>query len=388
MTKATRKKADIGGKTDIFGDLSDAERVAEKSPETKIFYRLTERVARIQGLSEGAKIVHAELNFEAFGSNSCKAGQKTIAKSIGSDVKRVKVWMKELDRAGLIQIVRERMGYRYYLKPYYRWGDWIPLWSYVMKRGDVGPEYKIMLCYLFYRQGENDWCWPKQADIAKDLGMSIQKVQRILRRARANAEIQRRLFKRNRNQGNKYALTCGAKIGGGVFGSKCHPSKYPPTNNTIGAKSYFKGLRPKLRAGDLSASNSVPLLHTQLVFSRLAGCGVHEKVARKMAFEQLHPFESVDNAINNAQILRAQFWKRALDAGLQRPKFSVPGYVVNALNGARREGKIVGTTRLFREAGARTRALKLAKDRSANRKPLSDVEFEERRRAMIRSLGM
>ncbi len=380
--------ADILGKTDLSGDLDVDLALREKSTATVFFYKLTTRVARIQGLSEGAKAVHAMLNFEAFGSNSCKPGQKTIAKSIGSYVKSVKVWLRELERAEIIEIVRERMGYRYYLKPYYRWGDWIPLLSYVLRRRDVGQAYKIVLCYVFYRQGGNDWCWPEQEDMAKELGMTVQKVQRTLRWARAKAEIQRRLLKRNRNQGNKYALTLGAKIGGRVFGSKCHPSKCAPTNNTISAKTYFKALRANFHPGGLSASHSVPLLNTELVFERLICCGVDEKVARKMAFEQLHPFESVDNAINNAQILHAQKWKRSDDAGLPRQKFNVAGYVVAALNGARREGKIVGTTRLFREAGAMSQAIKVAKARSKNRKPRSEEEVKAWVIEQKRALGL
>ncbi|MBA7574852.1 hypothetical protein ES708_16667 [subsurface metagenome] len=124
------------------------------------------------------------------------------------------------------------------------------------------------------------------------------------------------------------------------------------------------------------------------MFERLAGCGVHEKVARPLAFDDKHPFESVVQAINNARLRREVVWKRSLDAGLPRPKFNVAGYVVAALNGARREGKVVGTTRLFREAGAMYRALKIAKARRGRWRPPSEAEFAARRRAAKRALGL
>ncbi|MBA7634864.1 hypothetical protein ES703_42462 [subsurface metagenome] len=201
-------------------------------------------------------------------------------------------------------------------------------------------------------------------------------------------EVQIRLRKRNRKQGNKYALTCGAVLGGRVFGLNPHTTECTYLYKKRRAKSYFKALRPDFGLRDLSASGSNDGFGPAAVFSRLVSVGVHEKVARPMAFEQLHPFESVVQVINNAQILRATVWQRSLDAGFERPKFSVPGYVVRALNGARSEGKVVGTTRLFREAGAMSRALKVAKARRGKHKPLSEAEFEARRRKAIRALGV
>jgi hypothetical protein len=304
------------------------------------------------------------------------------------DRETIQQWLTKLERFGLIRVVHERACCCYYLNPKYRAGGFIPLLAETMKRRNVGWVDKLLLCTMSYRQGENDYCWAMQKAQAEDLGLSVRTIQRALARMKARGEVQIRLRRRNRKQGNKYALTCGAVLGGRIFGAISHTTEYPHLYKKWKAKSYFKALRPEFLSGDLSARSSRDGFGVEAVFFELVNAGIHEKVARPLAFDDKHPFESVVQAINNAQILRAQFWKRSLDAGLPQPKFNLAGYVVRALNGARREGKKVGTTRLFREAGAMHRALKMAKARRGRWRPPSEAEFAARVRKAKRALGL
>ena len=382
------KIADVGGKSDINRVLPGGGTVAKKSLETVIYWPLFWTVAAICDLSSGAKILFAKLVFDAWGSSCCRVGVRLQAKSLGVDRGTIRRWLRELQCRGLIKIQYEEACCCYHLNPKCRVGAFIPLLAETMKRRDIGWSDKLVLCSLSYMQADNDCCWPKQKAIAGNLGLSVRTIQRALAAMKARGEVQIRLRGRNRKRGNKYALTCGAVLGGRIFGAISHTTKSPPLNKTWKAKSYLNALRAKLLPGDLSSSGLRDGFGPEAGYLELVNVGIHEKVARPLAFDDKHPFESIINAINNAQILRAQFWKRSIDAGFPREKFSVPGYVVNALNGARREGKIVGTTKLFRTAAAMSRAIKIAKARQGSWKPPSEAEFDRRRRAAKRALGL
>jgi len=388
MHRAARQKDDTGSQTEIIRALPGAGEVTKKSITTVPFWKLPWVVGVICDLSSGPKWLYAKLNFDAWGRSWCRVGVGSLGKTLGVDRVTIRQWLRELERFGLIRVVHERACCCYYLIPKYRVGGFIPLLGTVMKRRDVGWAYKLAMCSMSYKQAGNDWTWVMQKDLAADLGVSVRTIQRALAGMKERGEVQIRHRGWNRKKGNKYVLTCGAVLGGRVFGGDSHTTKYPHLYKKWKAKSYFKALRPEFLSGGLSASHSVPLSQTQLVFSELVCCGVHEKVAQPLAFVDKHPFESVVQAINNAQILRAQKWKRSLDAGLPQPKFNVPGYVVAALNGARREGKIVGTTRLFRKAAAMARALKIAKARRAKHPSPSEAEFANRVRKAKRALGL
>ena len=388
MSGLARKIADVGGKSKVSRGSVSAEQGAKKSSDTVRFYALPLVVPVICKVSSGAKGLYAKLNSDACGRSWCRVGVGSLANCLGTDNRSIRRWIRELVRCGLIRVGQERACCCYYLNPKYRVGVFIPLLAETMKRKDVGWADKLVMCWMSYRLAGNDYCWAKQKVPAEELGLSVRTIQRVLAGMKERGEVQIRLRRRNRKQGNKYALTCGAVLGGRVFGAISHTTKCTYLYKKWKAKSYFKALRAKFLPGDLSSRGSNGGFGPEAVFFELVNVGIHEKVARPLAFDDKHPFESVVQAINNAQILRAQFWKRSLDAGLPQPKFNLPGYVVRALNGACREGKVVGTTKLFRSAAAMSRALKIAKARRGRRKPLSEAEFDRRRRAAKRALGL
>lgn len=388
MPRAVKKKADRKGKSEVSRSISTDRSEANNSLDSITFWRLPWRVAAIRELSKGPKGLYAKLNTDATGRSWCRVGVRSLAKSLGVDKSTISEWIKKLESLGLIKVRHERACCRYYMIPRYRVGGFIPLLANVLKRRDVGWSYKILMCSLSYKLADNDSTWVDQKDLAEDLGISVRTVQRVLAGMKARCEVQIRLRGRNRKQGNKYALTCGALLGGRIFGAVSHTTKYPLLYKKWKAKSYLKALRANFHPDDLSASGSNGGFAAEAVFDQLVGCGIHEKVARPLAFVDKHPFESAVQAVNNAQILRAQKWKRCLDAGLPRQKFSVPGYVVNALNGARREGKIVGTTRLFRQAGDMYWTFKKAKAKRRQHPPPGPAEIAARVRKAKRALGV
>lgn len=365
--------------------------MGKKTPQKPIYYNLPFMVSMIRDLNPGTKGLFALLNFNAFRKHYCRMTISLMAYCLGTSTGTIRNQLAELKRVGLIKITKEEGRVKYYIMPQFRKGPSIPLLAVVMRRKpakNVSFSYKLLICLLSFGQASNEWMWEKQKELAADLGLSVRTIQRDLTAMKANAEVQIRLRRRYRINGNKYALTCGATIGGRIFSPVSHTTESTTLKKKMKAKSYLTTLRQKSLSGGLSQMGSPDEIEAEAVYSELAGCGIHEKVARAMAFDNKHPFESVVNAINNAKILRAAVWKRALEAGLPRPKFNVPGYVVNALNAARGEGKVIGTTKLFRQAGAEFRALELREARRGHWKPKSEAEFEKRRRAMIRSLGL
>jgi len=388
MPSKVQKKAYRKGKSDIPRRVLTEKQGANKSPKTVFWYPLPWMVAVICDLRSGPKWLYAKLNLDACGRSWCRVGVGSLAKTLGVDRVTIRGWARELERWGLIRVRHEREVCCYYLNPKYRVGGFIPLLAEAMKRRDVGWAYKLVLCSLSYKQAGNDYCWAMQKDLAADLGVSVRTIQRALAGMKARCEVQTRLRRRNRKQGNKYALTCGAVLGGRIFGGGSHTTKYPHLYKKWIDKSYFKALRAGILPGDLSSRSSNDGFGQEAVYLELVNAGIHEKVARPLAFDDKHPFESVVQAKNNAQILRAQKWKRCLDAGLPRQKFNIAGYVVNALNGVRREGKKVGTTKLFRATAARHSALKIAKARRGRWQPLSEAEFAARVRKAKRALGL
>ncbi|MBA7605257.1 hypothetical protein ES703_12387 [subsurface metagenome] len=388
MHSKARQKAVDDSKSEVSSSIITGNSGANKSPDSILFWQLPWSVAMICGLSSGAKCLFAKLNFDAWKSNCSRVGTHSQAKTFGVDRVTIRGWLRELEQRDLIKITYEWSCCCYYLDRKFRVGGFIPLLAETMKRRDVGWAYKLVLCSMSYRQAGNDYCWAMQKDLAEYLGLSLRTIQRIIADMKARGEVQIRLRRWNRKYGNKYALTCGAVLGGRIFGANSHTTKSPPLYKKWRLKSYFKALRAKFLSGDLSSRDSRDGFGPEAVFLELVNVGVHEKVARPLAFDDKHPFESVVNAKNNAQILRAAVFKRLDDAGLPRQGFNLAGYVVAALNGARSEGKKVGTTKLFREAGAMLRALKIAKARRGRWRPPSEAEFDRRRRAAKCALGL
>jgi len=386
MPSSARQKADTAGKTDISRSLTTGHSGENKSSKKATFWQLPWLVAAICDLSSGAKCLFAKMIFDARGSNCCRVGVRPQAKSLGVDRGTIRRWLRELECRGLTKIEREWACCCYHLDPKCRRGGFVPLLAETMKRRDVGWTYKLVMCSLSYMKADNDFCWPKQKDLAEVLGLSVRTTRRELARAKAKGEVQIGLRRMNRKGGNKYALTCGAVLGRRIFGVNPHRTESPPLYKKRIAKSYFKALRAKFPPGDLSASSSRDWFGPEAVYLLLANVPVAEKVARSLAFIDKHPFESADQAINNMRVNRAAVFERFEDAGLPQPEYNMAGYVINALNGARREGKKVGTTKLFRQTAAKHRAIKIAKARRGRYKQPSVAAFERRRQKLLEQI--
>ena len=107
----------------------------------------------------------------------------------------------------------------------------------------------------------------------------------------------------------------------------------------------------------------------------LIGQGVDLEVARSIVYDQNIPLASIEETIKNGLAKEEK-------AQRTRGKFVLEaGYIVKALNTARREGKIVGPTKPSKELTAKFFI------KSQKHAPLSEKEFEKRKRRNLAALS-
>lgn len=104
--------------------------------------------------------------------------------------------------------------------------------------------------------------------------------------------------------------------------------------------------------------------------------GVDEKVAQSIVYNQNTPLESIEEVIKNGLA-------KEIEAKRTGGRFRIEaGYIVAALNGARKEGKIVGPTKKSREFSKQLER----KEQIRNQKPLSQQEFEHKKKQDLKKL--
>ncbi len=360
----------------------------QKEQKTPISYPLHLTVSMIPGLSSGAKILFAVLRYRAFGGRFCKVGDRALARIMGVDRKQIRRWRRELEQRGLIKVTHDGWRTGYCLARIYTSGESIPMLAEVVEQKGIGWTHKLQKCLISYREGANDCTWEFQKQIAKDQGCSVRTTQRVLRAMKEARELQIRLRQRNRKQGNKYTLTLKAVHGGRIFGDNSHRTKCPHVNKKRSAKSCLDASRQRILKRDLSQAETKTEIWMEETYLELRSIRINEDEARWMAFDLGIPFESVAQAINNAYTLRASQCQSALKAGSQMPYFNVAGYVINATKAARRECKIIGTTKLFREAGKMYHKHRKAKTGGTQRKTMSAKAALRRKRKLVRQVEL
>ncbi len=374
--------------SDIITGQSGGDQEAKKSPKTVIFYRLPLVVSAIKGLSPGAKALFAVLFFRAYGGRSCRVGLRTLARLMAADRSSVRGWRKELADRRIIIVVHERELCNYFLAPKYRVGKSIPLLSEIMKRKGVSRSEKLLFSLLSYKEGSEERSWSKQWELARDLGCSLRTIRRGVKSIKSRCKAQIRVRRLNRKNGNTYTITLGAVKEGRIFGDNSHRTESPHINKKRKVGSVLEDLRQRLHGKILSKRPSPDPFGPWAVADLAIEAGINEKVARQLAFEDMQPYESFAQAMDNAEIKRAYVWQEAARQGKSQPYFNKAGYIVNALKGAKKEVKTIVTTRLYRRAAKELRKHKRQNIAAKNKKPMSKRTFERRRRKLIRSLGV
>ena len=129
-----------------------------------------------------------------------------------------------------------------------------------------------------------------------------------------------------------------------------------------------KELKQILEKSDLSLKDEQHIGLTLLVCR-----GVDEKVARSLVYKQKTPLSSIEEVVKNGLAKEDEAKRTGGDFRLE------PGYIVQALNQARSEGKVVNPTNLSKIFSEKLKRPKF--------KPLNPEEFEERKSRQIAALN-
>src|SRR5690348_10623829 len=74
------------------------------------FTQVPNFILTMTGITPGAKLVYALFLHYAWNKGRCFPGQETLAKDMGKSVSQVNSFVKELEKAELIEIIRRGLG--------------------------------------------------------------------------------------------------------------------------------------------------------------------------------------------------------------------------------------------------------------------------------------
>jgi biotin operon repressor len=361
------------------------------------FISIPGSIAVRKNLSATDKLVYGVLRYHQAGQAECWPSQAHVAQAIGCSVRAVGTSIKRLEAAGLVTIQRrfkQSNAYRVQLvqdPTYLRVPDSI-------LAADAPALHKLIMAALgFKARNEDSQAWPHQDTLATELGCSRSSIVRALNELEAAGKIQVKHRGGGRKRGNVYRLKAGFYSATVEHGRPETVSKVPnrKINNSEDSKrtGAVQGIPaaglspscrpaesppavPKPRFGDPPGVPGAPQERREQAVHRLVGHGVHRTVATAIVFDQHHPPDSVQAAIDNAILRQALHRAKGLD---RLKPFNLPGYIVGSLNRARKEAHVVKASTLLEQARARH-------EQRQAWSPLPADDFEERRRRCIEGL--
>lgn len=244
-------------------------------------------------------------------------------------------------------------------------GIWIPKRLWLAK--DLTLQEKVFLAEIDSLD-RGAGCYASNSYFAKFFGLSKKRVSFIInslcQKERVKSEI-------DTKAGNKRKLwVCPPKQGDPIPGNGDTPILgNGEQDNTDNNRENKEDNNKDFSLGKLSKADAQARAYDLLTEPHI---GVDPKVAHSIVYEQHIPPRSIEEAIKN---------------GLSKEKYEKgfvlqPGYIVAALNGARKEGKVVGPTkksRLFKKSIDQ-------QEKAKNQPRLTPKKFAEKKKNQIAAL--
>jgi len=243
-------------------------------------------------------------------------------------------------------------------------GIWIAKELWLGK--DLTLQEKVFIAEISSLDKGPKRCYASNGYFAEFFGLSRKRVSFII-----NSLCQKECIKSeiDTKAGNRRKLwVCPRKQGDPIPESGDTPiPENEEQDNTDNDRENKEDNNKDFSPGKLSKADDQDRVHHLLI-----QWGVKPKVAHSIVYEQHTPPQSIEETIKN---------------GIAREKYGKgfvlkPGYIVAALNGARKEGKIVGPTK-------KSRLFKKRMDQQKedeNRPPLTEKEFAKKKKKQITSL--
>jgi len=278
---------------------------------------------------------------------------ETIARNIRCSRQWAGRYVDEAKAAGYLEVDPNGKCHRYHVP---EWVKYLPkTWvkPSLVRDDGLSISEAVDLSDLKFRQGDNDATWPTIQERAEVLGVSYHTIARADTSLAALGYIQRRHRPWRRSSKNEYCLTCKGQEATGVF----EPKSARPKRNTLGQTIEEGNLvyANSVRNGSFRAQFGLSFSpdQDQEVHRLLRSIGTADSVARPMAFEQRYLLADVKQTLVNGALQGDDYCRRMRRLGLPAPRFNLAGYVIAALNGARRECHGVPPSKLARAVKAR-----------------------------------
>lgn len=358
------------------------------TPSTIRFISIPASVLSRKDLLPIDALLYGRLRFHQASKAECWPSLSHLAAGLHCDVRTIVASIKRLAAAELVEVlqIEGRTAYRVRIVKEARY---LRVTDAVLRRAGLSPLAKLVLAMIaFGIQGNEDrHAFARQDTMAAWLGCSRRSIIRAVESLTAAGLIEAR---RRGPRSNQYALTpqgeaaIVAKVAQQA-GKRC--DTFAPPYKKAENESFKElketpprslpsaGLSGCRLTGNTPRTKPASTPHEQAE-ERLKRVGVHPKVAAALVHVQHHPPASIEQAIDNALLSQASHRQKGLD---RLKPFSVAAYVVGTLNQARREAHLVKPSSILAKA-------KALHDQRKAWKPMTDSDFEERRRRCIEGL--
>lgn len=344
------------------------------------FISVPESILSRTDLSATDKGVYGLLRFCQYDKGECWPSHRRLATVLDCDVRTISASIERLAAAGLVE-VRQVEGRLLYHVNLVKDDRYLRVTEAVLRLPRLSVLAKLVLAMIaFGTQGNGDrHAFAGQDTMAARLGCSRRSILRAIASLQDAGLIE---VRRRGPRSNQYTLTPQgeAAIVAQQAGKRCDnfAQPYREAENESSKELKRTGADQEIPSAGLSGSRPVASLPDpqERAVQRLTGHGVHQTVAAAIVYEQHHPPDSIDQAIDNALLRQAQHRQSGSD---RLKPFRLAAYIVGSLNQARREAHVVKPSQLF----ARAKALHRRRQPWA---PLPAGDFEERRRRCIAQL--
>lgn len=224
------------------------------------------------------------------------------------------------------------------------------------------PNTKLLYGEITCLCNEKGYCWASNGYFAKLYGKDTRTITRWIGQLTKRGYIRVQIDKKS---GNKRRIYLSTKMS-----TPTDSSVHTPSDNCVQQNSkdtILKANKIRASSGDLSEADAQAKAYKLLI-----RYGVQQKVAHRIVFEWMVPPRSIREAVKNG--LAKQDCEKGFELG--------PGYIVQALKQARKEGKVVRPTERSRKLKRRIGQAKKHRDRGA----LSPKDFQKRKERQLAAL--
>lgn len=299
------------------------------------FFAIPASVLSDTRITPAAKLIFGLLRYRQYDKGACWPGIESISKDLGG-LSRAAVSraIGQLEKNSYITVERRHKRTNTYTVSNIRDDTFLRIRLNLAALPGLSAIDKLILAALDYLSAnESARAWIHQQTLADRLGCNRSTVHRAMDRLETQGRIEVEHRGGGRRRGNLYQIHSS-------FFDSIMPHEPEKSVANRGAKDreikdFKRTTRP---TGKIPIKNLSSNPQTR-AYCALLRQGIHKKTAIRIIYEQCHPPESIQNAIENA--LHVEPIRHA-----QGKRFCIPAYITGSLNHARSEAHEVRLSKL------------------------------------------